>query len=83
MNDKLPSTEDEKSCWQLFNYYNPDLGMNEMKELKMFSVDKKYYENRGHKKNKGLPKMTSLAMLGAHHLFDLLGRQPQAIILAS
>jgi hypothetical protein len=83
MNDKMPSTEDEKACWKLFNYYNPDLGMLEMKELKRYQVDKQHYTNRNHKKNKGCPKITTNAMLGAHHLFDLLGRQPQAIMLAS
>ena len=44
--DKKVPSEDEKACWELFAAYHPDLGRNEMTELRKFKVDKKYYSDR-------------------------------------
>ena len=71
--EKVP-TDDEKACWELFKAYNPDMGRNEQNELRKFKVDKKHYAGyaiRGGKE----PKIgTNNLNLGAHHIFDLLGR---------
>lgn len=77
--------DDQKLAWQLFREYYLEKSKDEIENLAKLKPDQNkfpgaYLDARGKKISK---LRYTKNKIGEHHLFDLLGRHPQAIILAA